>query len=116
MPIFDQGFLTFPPTCVSHNQGSNTSIDSMRENSIYLRSFCTTVKLENPQRQTSSTDVLNSYDLGSRLPSQDYHEKVIQIKIPPKICCFPVSDAAAASSQLTQSQKLDAHVDSCQRT
>ena len=42
--------------------------------------------------------------------------KVIQNKIPPKTRCIPISEPAASSNQLTQNQKRDAIIDSCQRT
>ena len=43
MPTVDQGTLRFSPTHFSHNDDSDSSVDSTRENSIYIRNFRTTV-------------------------------------------------------------------------
>ena len=95
---------------------SDSSADSTRENSIYIRNFCATVHSDSQQAQSSSTDLPKSYDFRPKLPPRDYHEKVIQNKIPPKIRCIPITEPAATPNQLTQSQKRDAILDSCQRT
>ena len=50
------------------------------------------------------------------LAPRDYHEKVIQNKIPPKKRCIPITEQAASSHQLTKGQKRDVIIDSCQRT
>ena len=105
MPTIDQGTLRVFPTHFSHNDDSDSSVDSTRENSIYIRNFRTTVQSDSQQAQSSSTDLPKSYDLRPRLPSRDYHEKVIQNKIPPKIRCIPINEPAASSKQLIQSQK-----------
>ena len=114
MPTVHQG--TLYPTLFSHNDDSDNSVDSTRENSIYIRNFCTTVQSESQQAQSSSTDLPQSYDLRPSLPPRDYHGKVIQNKIPPKTCCIPISEPAATPNQLTQSRKRDVFIDSCQRT
>ena len=88
-------------TRVSHNDDSDSSVDTTRENSFYIRNFCTTVQSESQQVQSSDTDLPQPYDLRPRLPPPDYHEKVIQNKIPPEILCIPISEPAAASNQLT---------------
>ena len=116
MPTVDQGTLRVSPTHFSHNDDSDSSVDSTRENSIYIRNFRTTVQSHTQQAQPSSTDLPNSNDIRPRLPPRDYHDKVIQNKIPPKIRCIPKNEPAASSKQLTQSQKQDAILDSCQRT
>ena len=116
MPTVDQGTLRVSQTPFSHNDDSDSSVDSTRENSIYIRNFRTTVQPDSRQAQSSSTDLPKSYDLRPRLPPRDYHEKVIQNKIPPKIRCIPITEPAATPNQLTQSQKRDAILDSCQRT
>ena len=112
MPTADQGTLRVSPTRLSHNDDSDRSVDSTRQNLIYIRNFRTT---ENQQAQSSSADLPQSYDLRPRLPPRDCHEKVIQNKISPKMRCIPISEPAATSSQLTQSQKRDAIICSCQR-
>ena len=116
MPTVDQGTLRVSPTHFSHNDDSDSSVDSTPEHSIYIRNFRTTVQSESQQAQSSSKDLPKSYDLRPRLPQRDYHEKVIQNKIPPKIRCIPNTEPAATPNQLTQSQKRDAILDSCQRT
>ena len=116
MPTVDQGTLRVSPTHFSHNDDSDSSVDSKRENSIYFRNFRTTVQSDSQQEQSSSTDLPKSYDLRPRLPPRDYHEKLIQNKIPPKIRCIPITEQAASSHQLTQGQKRDSIIDSCQRT
>ena len=68
MPTVDQGTLRVSPTLFNHNDDSDSSVDSTRENSIYIRNFCTTVQSENQQEQSSSTDLPQSYDLRPRLP------------------------------------------------
>ena len=57
-----------------------------------------------------------SYDLRPRQPPRDYHEKAIQNEIPPKMRSIPITEPAASLNQLTQSQKRDVIIDSCQRT
>ena len=104
MPTVDQGTLGVSQTRFSHNDDSDSSVDSTRENSIYIRNFRTTVPSDSQQAQFSSTDLPKSYDLRPRPPPRDYHEKVIQNKIPPKIRCIPINEPAASSKQLTQSQ------------
>ena len=116
MPTVDQGTLRVSQTRFSHNDDSDSSVDSTRENSIHIRNFRTTVPSDSQQAQSASTDLPKSYDLRPRLPPRDYHEKVIQNKIPPKIRCIPINEPAASSKQLTQSQKRDVIIDSCQRT
>ena len=116
MPTVDQGTLKVSPTHFSHNDDSDSSVDSTRENSIYIRNFRTTVQSDSQQALSSSTDLPKSYDLRPRLPPRDYHEKLIQNKIPPKLRCNPISEPAATPNQLTQSQKRDAILHSCQRT
>ena len=116
MPTVDQGTLRVSQTHFSHNDNSDSSVDSTRGNSIYIRNFRTTVQSERQQAQSSSTDLSKSYDLRPRLPPRDYHEKVIQNKIPPKIRCIPINEPPASSKQLTQNQKRDVIIDSCQRT
>ena len=116
MPTVDQGTLRVSQTRFSHNDDSDSSVDSTRENSIYVRNFRTTVPSDSHRAQSSSTDLPKSYDLRPRLPPRDYHEKAIQNKIPPKIRCIPITEPAASSKQLTQSQKRDVIIDSCQRT
>ena len=117
MPTVHQGTLRVSPTHFSHNDDSDSSVGSTRENSIYIRSFRTTVQSDSQQAQSSNTDLPKSYDLRPRLPPQDYHEKVIQNnKIPPEIRCIPITEPAATLNQLTQSQKRDAILDSYQRT
>ena len=116
MPTVDQRTLRVSQTPFSHNDDSDSSVDSTRENSIYIRNFRTTVQSDSQQAQSSSTDLPKSYDLRPRLPPRDYHEKVIQNKIPSKIRCIPITEPAATPNQLTQSQKRDAILDSCQRT
>ena len=115
MPTVDQGTLRVSPTCFSHNDDSDSSVDSTRENSIYIRDFRTTVQSESQQAQSSSTDLPKSYDFRPRLPSRDYHEKVIQNKIPPKVRCIPITEPAASWKHLSQSQKWEVIIDSCQR-
>ena len=66
---------------------------------------------ESSQGHSSSANITNSYDFRPRLQLRDYHEKAVQIKIPPKVSCFPVSAAAASSNQLTQSQNRVVMVD-----
>ena len=114
MPTVDQGTLKVSQTRFSHNDDSDSSVDSTRENSIYIRNF-RTVHSDSQQAQ-SSADLPNSYDLRPRLPPRGYHEKVIQNKITPKIRCIPITEPAATPNPLTQSQKRDAILDSCQRT
>ena len=106
----------FPKLVFSHNDDSDSTVDSTREKSIYIRNFRTTVQSESQQTQSSGTDLPQSSYLRTRLPPRDYHEKVIQNKIPPKMRCIPITEPAASSNQLTQSQKRDVIIDSCQRT
>ena len=94
-PTVDQGTLRVSPTHFSHNDDSDSSVDSTRENSIYIRNFRTTVQSDSHQAQSSSTDLPKSYDLRPRLPPRDYHEKVIQNKIPPKKRCILFTEPAA---------------------
>ena len=116
MPTVDQSTVRVSATHFSHNDDSDSSVDSTRKNSIYIRNFRTTVQSDSQQAQSSSIDLPKTYDLRPRLPPRDYHEKVIQNTIPPKIRCIPINEPAASSKQLTQSQKRDAMLDSCQRT
>ena len=116
MPTVDQGTLRVSQIHFSHNDDSDSSVDSTRENSIYIPNCRTTVQSDSQQAQSSSTDLPKSYDLRPRLPPRDYQEKVIQNKIPPKIRCIPINEPAASSKQLTESQKREAILDSCQRT
>ena len=71
MPTVDQGTLRVSPTHFSHNDDSDSSVDSTRENSTYIRNFCTTVHSDSQQAQSSSTDLPKSYDLRPRLPPRD---------------------------------------------
>ena len=116
MPTVVQGTLRVSQTRYSHNDDSDSSVDSTRENSIYIRYFCTTAQSESQQAHSSSTDLPQSYALRPRLPPRDYHEKVTQTKIPPKKRCILTNEPAATPNQLTQSQKRDAILDSCLRT
>ena len=116
MPTVDQGTLKVSQTLFSHNDNSDNSVDSTRAISIYIRNFSTTVQSESQQAQSSSTDLPKSYDHRPRLPARDYHEQVIQNKIPSEMRCIPITEPAASSNQLTQSQKRDVISDSCQRT
>ena len=116
MRTVDQGTLRISRTRFSHNDDSDSSVDSTRESSIYIRNYRTTVLSESQQAQSSSTDLPQSYDLRPRQPPRDYHEKVIQNKIPPKKRSIPFTEPAASLNQLTQNQKRDVIIDSCQRT
>ena len=116
MPTVDQGTLRVSPTHFSHNDDSDSSVDSARENAVYIRSFRTTDQSDSQQAQFSSTDLPKSYDLRPRLPPQDYYENVIQNRITPEIFCILITEPAATPNQLTQSQKRDAIFDSCQQT
>ena len=116
MPLVDQGNLRFFPTRLSNNADGDSSVDSTRGNSTYLRNSRITVTPESQQAQPSSTDLPKSHDLRLTLPPRDYHEKVIQNKIPPKMRCILLHKPAASSSQLLLSQKRDIIIDSCQRT
>ena len=60
MPTVDQGTLRVSPTHFSHNDDSGSSVDSTRENSIYIRNSRTTVQSESQQAQSSSTDLPRS--------------------------------------------------------
>ena len=74
---------------------------------------------QEPLLAPQSTEAMPTVDQGTlrpRLPPRDYHEKVIQNKIPPKMRCIPITEPAVSSNQLTQSQKRDVSFDSCQRT
>ena len=73
-PTVDQGTLRVSPTHFSHNDDSDSSVDTTRENSIYLRNSRTTVTPEKQRAESSSTDLPKSYDLRPRLPPRDYHE------------------------------------------
>ena len=55
MPIVDQGTRRVSSTRFSHNDDSDNSVDSTRENSIYIRNFRTTVQSDSQQAQSSST-------------------------------------------------------------
>ena len=103
MPTVDQGTLRVSQTRFSHNDDSDSTVNSTRENSIYSRDFRTTVQSDSQQAQSRSTDLPKSYDLRPRLPPRDYHEKVIQNKVPTKIRCIPITEPAATPNQLTQS-------------
>ena len=116
MPTVDQGTLRVSPARFSHNDDSDGSADSARENSIYIRNSRTTVASDNQQTQSSRANFPQSYDRRPRLTPPDYHEKVIHIKIPSKVRCIPIEEPAVSSSQLTQDQKRDDILDSCQRT
>ena len=74
MPTVDQGNLRVPQTRFSHNDDSDRSVDSTRENSIYIRNFRTNDQSESQQAQSCSTDLPQSYDRPPRLPPRDYHE------------------------------------------
>ena len=99
MPTVDQGTLRVSQTRFSHNADSDSSVDTTHENSIHLR--ISTVTLDSQQAQSSRTDLPRSYDLRPRLPPRDFHEKVVQNKIPPKIRCIPNIAPAVSSKQLT---------------
>ena len=94
MPTNDHGTLRVSQTRFSHNDDSDSSVDSTRENSLYIRNFRTTAQSESQQAHSSSTDLPPYYDLRSRLPPRDYHENVIQNKIPPKMRCIPITEPA----------------------
>ena len=95
MPTVDQGTLRVSQTRFSHNDDSDSSVDSTRENSIYIRNCRITNHSDSQQAQSSSTDLPKSYDIRPRLPPRDYHEKIIQNKIPPKILCILITEPAA---------------------
>ena len=116
MPTVDQGTLKVSPSRLSQNEDTDSSADSTRENSIYMRNFRNAVQPESQQVQSSSADLPHSNDLRPRLPPQDYHEKVIQNKILSETGCISIVEPVAQSDPLTQSQKRDAIIDSCQRT
>ena len=78
MPTVDQGTLRVSQTRVSHNDDSDSSVDTRRANSIHVRNFCNTVQSESLKVQSSSTDLPQPYDLRPRLPPQGYPENVIQ--------------------------------------
>ena len=88
MPTVDQGTLRVSPTCFSHNDDSDSSVDSTRENSTYIRDFRTTVHSETQQAQSSTTGLPKSYNPRPRLPPRDYHERVIQNRIRLKYVAF----------------------------
>ena len=113
MPTVGQGTLRVFPTHHSHNSDRDSSADSTRKNSIYIRIFRTTVQFENQQAQYFSTDLRQCCDLRPRLPPRDYHEKVRQNKLPAKTRSIPISEPVASSSQLTQNKKRHAIIDSC---
>ena len=116
MPSVDQGTISVSQSRFSQNKVSDSSVDSTRENSIYIRNFRTTIQSENQQAQSCSTDLPQSYDLRPSLPARDYQEKAIRNKMPPKIRCVSISEPTVSSIQLTRIQKRDAIIDSCQRT
>ena len=60
MPTVDQGTLRVSLTHFSHNDDSDSSVDSTRENSIYIRNFRTTVQSDSQQAQSSSTNLPKS--------------------------------------------------------
>ena len=98
------------------SDNSDSSADTTCENSVCRSNFPTATNSASPQAQSISSNLPNSYNFRLRLPPWDYHEKAIQNKIPPKVRCFPVSEPAASSDQLTPSKKRDVIVDSCQLT
>ena len=53
-----------------------------------------TMAPESQQAQSSSTDLSKSHDFRPRLPPRDYHEEVIQNKIPPEMRCIPLHEPA----------------------
>ena len=116
MPTVHQGTLRVSPRRLSQNEDNDNSVDSTRENSVHFRNFHTIVQSESQRAQFSSTGLPQSFDLRPRLPNKDYHENVIQNKIPPKMRSIPISEPAALSSQLTKSQKRLLIIDSCHRT
>ena len=116
MPFVDQGTLRVSQTRFSHIDDSDSSVDSTREKSLYIRYFRPTAQSECQQAQSSSTNLSQSFDLRPKLRHREYHEKVIQNKIPPKQRCIPNTEPAVSPNQLTQSQKRDVIIDSCQRT
>ena len=116
MPPVDQGNLKVLPVRFSHNADWDSSVDTTREKSICRRNSRTTVTPESQRAEPFSTVSPKSFDLRPRIPPRDYHEKVIENKIPPEMHCIPSSEPAASSNQLTQSQKRVAIIDSCQRT
>ena len=77
MPTVDQGTLRVSPTHFSHNDESDNSVDSTRENSIYIRNYRTTVQSESQQAQSSSTDLPQPYDL---ILDLNYHLGIIMRK------------------------------------
>ena len=88
MTPVDQDNLRIYQTRFSHNDDNDSSADFTRKNSIYIRNNPTIVESESQQAQSSSTDLPQFYDLRPQIPSRDYHEKVIQNKIPPKMLVF----------------------------
>ena len=72
MPPVDQDNLRVLPTRLSHNADSDSSADTARENSIYLRNFCTTVVPESQEVHSSSTD-LRSTVQSLMIFDRDYH-------------------------------------------
>ena len=63
VPPVDQGNLRVLPTRLSHNAESESSVNSTRENSVYLCNSRTTVTVERQQAQSSSTDLPKTHDL-----------------------------------------------------
>ena len=57
MPPVDQSNLRIFPTRLSYNSDSDSSVDTTRENSIYLRNYRSTVTPESQQAQSSNTDL-----------------------------------------------------------
>ena len=94
MSPVDQGNLRVFTIRLSHNAGNDSSVDFTLENSIYPRNSCTMAP-ESQQAQSSSTDLPKSHGFRPRLPPRDYHEEVIQNKIPPKMRCIPLHEPAA---------------------
>ena len=94
----------------------DSSADTERKNLVYMSNFFTAKNSESPQVQSSSSNLPNSYILIQRLPPQDYHERAIQIEVPPELRGVPESEPAVPSNHLTQSQKRDIIIDLCQRT
>ena len=113
IPPVASGMPRSPTLHCDHNVSNDNSDYSLRENSIY---FPLPPALEQPERQSSSEELSNTYDLRPRLPPRDYHKQAAQNKIPPKVRCNPVKAPDSSSAQLTPLEKRAVILDSCNRT
>ena len=112
MPTVDEGTPRVCPPRFSQFEDSVNSVHFMRDSSIYTHNFRITVQSERQQAKSSSADLPQPYEVHPRLTPRDYHEKVIEYKIPPKTLCITISEPAATANQLTQSRKRDVTFDS----